>query len=294
MQFSDNKSEFVKNIIVKTKQRDTFMFKNLCAFMFTCIFISQVHAQVGVVNPMSPRQTSVQNSEKSYNYGYSLLAGSAIDSLERANRGGFYLNYDIFDSYVLRPVAHGYAALPVFVQDGVGNFLTNIDDVTSTVDNIFVLRFKDALTSLSRVLINSTIGIGGLFDVAGSFGIERKPMSMATVFGIWGQQQGPYLMIPVYGPTTGRALQGNTIDSAPFFFTPWYVNAVHFALSGIHARAALIEQEGLVDNAIDPYVQTRDFYLMYQQGQVNKAMGIDAPVLKEENLDDEFLDEIDG
>ena len=270
------------------------MLKKCLSFCVIALFATTTYAKTSTINPMSPRQISSVSYDADKSYGYSLLAGSAIDSLERINRGGFYLNYDIFDKYMLRPVAHGYAALPNFVQCGVGNFLSNIDDVTSTIDNIFVLRFKDSFISFARVILNTTIGLGGLFDVAKDMGIDRKPMTMSTVFGIWGQEQGPFLMIPVYGPTSGRALQGNSIDGAPFFIAPWYINAGLFVLNGIHSRAALIEQEGLVDNALDPYIQTRDFYLMYQQGKVQKALGVGPHLDEDKNIDDSLLDEIDG
>ena len=270
------------------------MLKKCLSFCVIALFATTTYAKTSTINPMSPRQISSVSYDADKSYGYSLLAGSAIDSLERINRGGFYLNYDIFDKYMLRPVVHGYAALPNFVQCGVGNFLSNIDDVTSTIDNIFVLRFKDSFISFARVILNTTIGLGGLFDVAKDMGIDRKPMTMSTVFGIWGQEQGPFLMIPVYGPTSGRALQGNSIDGAPFFIAPWYINAGLFVLNGIHSRAALIEQEGLVDNALDPYIQTRDFYLMYQQGKVQKALGVGPHLDEDKNIDDSLLDEIDG
>lgn len=250
-----------------------------------------VQARVSSTNPMSPRQIVEADYRKDQNYGLSLLTGGSIDVFEKANRAGFYVNYDILDKHLLRPVAHAYIKLPQWTQTGVGNFLSNLDDGISTVDNLFVLRFKDSSISLSRFALNSTIGLLGLFDVATSFGIDKVQMDMGTVFGIWGQNQGPFLMIPAYGPSTARDLQGDSIDNIPYIFVPAYITVSKFLISAIHSRAQLISQEGVVDNSFDPYIQTRDVYLMYREGKVNK----DFEENKEsEDIDDSFLDEIDG
>lgn len=252
------------------------------------------YAKRSTLNPMSPRVLEESKYNQDYSYGFSILAGNGIDSLEYVNRLiGWNLNYYVFDKYILRPVAHSYALLPNGVQNSVGNFFGNIGDLNYSVNNLFLLRPYDSFTSFSRLVINSTFGVLGIFDVASVMGIEKKEMPMRTVFGIYGMDNGAYLMVPVYGPTTTRDIQGDTIDNWQYYFFPWYIGIGAWAIEGIHNRAQLVEQESLVDNAIDPYIQTREIYLMYNQGLTGKDSTQDDAKF-EESLDEEFLDEIDG
>ncbi len=269
------------------------MFKKGFVLLISILALASFNAKAKVssTNPMSPRQIVEADYRNNQNYGLSLLTGGAVDVVEKANRAGFYINYDILDKHLLRPVAHAYVKLPQWTQTGVGNFLSNLNDGISTVDNLFVLRFKDSSVSLSRFALNSTVGLLGLFDVATAFGIEKAQMDMGTVFGLWGQNQGPFLMIPAYGPSTARDLQGDSIDNIPYMFVPSYITISKFVISAIHSRAQLISQEGVVDNSFDPYIQTRDVYLMYREGKVNKDIGTTQ---ESESIDDSFLDEIDN
>ncbi len=259
-----------------------------------CALTPAAQAARSLPNPMSPRVLNYTAYHQDYSYGYSKLPGNAIDTLETPNRVvGWNVNYVFFDNYVLRPVAHGYAMLPDFVQTGVGNFLGNLNEVHNVVDNLLLLEFEDSLKSLARFGINSTLGLLGLIDVASDMGLESAPMDLSTVMGRAGTEQGPYLMIPFLGPTTAREIHGDTIDNAPFWLLlPTYANIARWALGGIHARAQLIDQEGVVDNAVDPYASTREIYLMYAEGLVNP----DAALQTDDSItfDESFLDEIDS
>lgn len=267
----------------------------LCLTLTAATLSDTALAQRGSPNPMAPRQLNVASYSQDHAYGYSILAGSAVDTLETPNRVvGWTLNYDVFDRYILRPVAHAYAALPQPVQTGVGNFTYNLSEPNNILNNLFIGEPGDSAVSLSRFVINSTIGILGFIDVASAMGLEPKTMEMKTVLGKAGMEQGPYLMIPVYGPTTGREVQGDTVDNLPYAFFPWFVGIGVWALDGIHSRAQLLDQEGVVDNALDPYVQTRDIYLMYSEGKVDPDAAMQQDSSEDEPLDEEFLDEIDG
>ena len=106
-------------------------------------------------------------------------------------------------------------------------------------------------------------------------------------------EQGPFLMVPAYGPSTARSLQGDTIDGLPWMTLSWPITLGKFALEGVHNRAQLIDQESVVDNALDPYVQTRDVFLMYSHNKVNPV--VEGEVKEDESaIDPDFLDEIDG
>lgn len=259
---------------------------------FTALGSVNAWAAHGQYNPMMPRQLSQESAQADYSYGFSILSGHAIDSLDAPNRAMWFLNYDIFDHYILRPVAHGYAALPQGFQDSVGNFLNNLTEINNVPNNLLVGEPGASGVSLSRFVVNSTIGILGFFDVASHMGLTYSPMQMRTVLGKAEVEQGPFIMIPAYGPTTARDLHGDTIDGLPFFMLSWPITLGKWAVDGIHSRAQLIPQEGVVDNAIDPYIQTRDVFLMYDENKV-KPMA-EGEVESEDNFDESLLDEIDG
>ncbi|MDD5867775.1 MAG: VacJ family lipoprotein [Succinatimonas sp.] len=255
-------------------------------------FAQTVNAAHSTYSPMAPRQLSVKASHADYSYGLSILPGNSIDSIEVLNRNVFWRgNYLVFDRYLLRPVAHAYAKLPNFAKDGVHNFFSNISDLNNTVNNPLVGRFKDSSISISRFTINSTLGLLGLIDVAKHMGLEQKSMSMNTVLGKAGVDQGEYFMLPALGPTTERNIHGSLADSWTFApFNVWTSAALH-VVEAIDIRARLIDQEELIDKSVDPYAQMRQIYLMYQEGQVNPEASME--VKKDENVE-EFLDEIDG
>lgn len=260
--------------------------------MCACFFSTSGYASHGSYNPMMPRQLSEKSAQADYSYGYSILSGNAIDSLEAPNRMMWYVNYNLLDRYILRPVAHTYALLPKDFQKGVGNFFSNLEEVNNIPNNLLVGRPKEAGVSSARLVVNSTIGFLGFFDVASQMGLTAAPMDMQTVLGKAGANQGAFIMIPGYGPGTARDFSGDTIDGLPWIFLSWPIAITKYAISGVHTRAQLIDQEALVDNALDPYVQTRDAFLMHDENKVNPVA--EGEVEAEDNFDEDLLDEIDS
>lgn len=281
-------------INLKRHVKQVFGSSMLCAALMlsTVGLTTEAQAAHGAYNPMMPRQLSEKAASADYTYGYSVLSGHAIDTLEGPNRYMWYLNYDILDKYILRPVSHGYAYLPQGVQNSVGNFFNNLDEINNVPNNLLVGEFASSGTSLVRLAINSTIGILGFFDVASYIGIKHTPMNMATVLGKGKVEQGPFMMIPAYGPTTARDLHGDIIDGLPWYAVSWPITTAKFVIRGIHNRAQLIDQEPVLDNSIDPYIFTRDAYLMYDENKVNPIQ--EGEVTDTDDFDDELLDEIDG
>ena len=279
---------------LKRHVKQVFGSSMLCAALMlsTVGLTTEAQAAHGAYNPMMPRQLSEKAASADYTYGYSVLSGHAIDTLEGPNRYMWYLNYDILDKYILRPVSHGYAYLPQGVQNSVGNFFNNLDEINNVPNNLLVGEFASSGTSLVRLAINSTIGILGFFDVASYIGIKHTPMNMATVLGKGKVKQGPFMMIPAYGPTTARDLHGDIIDGLPWYAVSWPITTAKFVIRGIHNRAQLIDQEPVLDNSIDPYIFTRDAYLMYDENKVNPIQ--EGEVTDTDDFDDELLDEIDG
>ncbi|MGN0903365.1 MAG: VacJ family lipoprotein [Succinivibrio sp.] len=256
--------------------------------LFSALSAEAAHSQY---SPMAPRQISVEASKADYSYGLTILPGNSIDSLEPVNRFPFWnTNYKVLDRYILRPVAHGYAKLPQFSRDGVHNFFSNVHDLTATFDNALIGEFSDSGVSISRFAINTTLGVAGLFDVASRMGIEQKPMSLDTVFGRYGVDQGEYLMVPGMGPATERSLNAGVIDSWPVYFCTLWPGLVVLAVETVDTRAGLIPQEDVIDSAVDPYAQMRQVYLMYAEGRVNPDAAMEN---KQDQNVDSYLDEID-
>ncbi len=221
--------------------------------------------------------------------------GGSSDPFEPLNRASWKLNYDYLDKYALRPVVHGYVAwVPQPLRTGVGNFVHNFDEPSNTLNNLLVGRVMDSGQSVLRFALNSTVGLLGFIDVADGMGLSERRMEMKTVLGKATVNEGPYFMIPVYGPTTMRGLIGDTVDGLyfPYGKMTWAMRAGHWALDGLDSRSRLVDQEAVLDNSLDPYLSAKDFYLQYQEGQVQDGK---APA-KDKESDEElnkYMDEID-
>ncbi len=153
------------------------------------------------------------------------------DPMEGFNRSMYKFNYN-FDKYLFLPVVNTYEfILPTFAQTGVSNFYNNINEVRTFYNSLLQAKGMKSLTTLGRFATNTTIGIGGLFDPATSFGMKRQNEDFGQTLGAWGVPAGPYLVIPVLGPGTVRSTSGFLVDSAvhgaiksavdlPQYFTP--------------------------------------------------------------------------
>lgn len=197
---------------------------------------------------------------------------NARDPLEPLNRGVYAFN-DALDNVVMKPLATGYqAVLPQFVRTGVTNFFSNLDDVTVIVNGILQLKIPQALSDTGRLLINSTIGVLGLFDVATHFGLEKHNEDFGQTLGYWGIGNGPYLVLPFVGPSSFRDGVGRWVD--------WKTDPVRWedhirtrnqflGLRIVNNRANLLDSEKVLDAAaIDRYAFLRDAYLQRRRSLV--------------------------
>jgi phospholipid-binding lipoprotein MlaA len=125
------------------------------------------------------------------------------DPFERLNKFSYRFN-SRFDAAVFLPVANGYRRLPSPLRTGVHNFLGNLAQVDSVINYALQWRLRNGVTSLGRFVINSTLGIGGLFDVATACKLPDRPTGFGTTLAQWGMHPGPYLVIPFFGPSTLR------------------------------------------------------------------------------------------
>jgi phospholipid-binding lipoprotein MlaA len=135
------------------------------------------------------------------------------DPWEGFNRSMYRFNYYL-DTYLLLPVVSGYEFIaPVFVQERVSGFYNNLGEIKNFTNSLFQLKGEESLTTLGRFVTNSTLGIGGLFDPATGFGLERHDQDFGKTLGYWGSASGPYLVLPVFGPSSVRDTGGLAVDA---------------------------------------------------------------------------------
>ena len=194
------------------------------------------------------------------------------DPWESMNRSVASFN-DKVDDNVLKPVATGYRnVVPDFVQTGVRNVFNNFADMWSTVNNLLQLKPLNTAESLGRVIVNTVFGIYGIFDVATYIKLERHPEDFGQTLGYWGVPNGPYLVLPLFGPSTLRDGASLPVD---FAVSPTqYIDDIPtrnqvFALRLVSKRAELLKSGNMLEQAsIDKYSFTRDAYLQYRRSQI--------------------------
>jgi phospholipid-binding lipoprotein MlaA len=136
------------------------------------------------------------------------------DPWEEFNRNVYRFNF-YFDTYLYLPVVSSYEFItPTFVQERVSDFYSNLGEVQNLTNSIFQLKALESVMTLGRFVTNSTLGIGGLFDPATSFGLERNDQDFGKTLGYWGMNSGPYMMLPLAGPSSLRDTGGLAVDSA--------------------------------------------------------------------------------
>ena len=194
------------------------------------------------------------------------------DPWESMNRSVASFN-DKLDDNVLKPVATGYRnVVPDLIQTGVRNVFNNFADMWSTVNNLLQLKPLNTAESLGRVIVNTVFGIYGIFDVATYIKLERHPEDFGQTLGYWGVPSGPYLVLPLFGPSTLRDGASLPVD---FAVSPTqYIDDIPtrnqvFALRLVSKRAELLKSGNMLEQAsIDKYSFTRDAYLQYRRSQI--------------------------
>lgn len=194
------------------------------------------------------------------------------DPWESYNRPMTRFN-DGVDEAVLKPVATAYkAALPQPVRTGVGNFFGNLGDVWSFINNVLQVKPEGALTSFFRVAVNTTFGLGGVLDVATEMRLDRRSEDFGQTLGRWGMGPGPYLVLPVLGPSSLRDAIALPLDFMGHPLGQVHDIPVRNTLLGVRAidtRARLLDVGELLDAAaLDPYSFKRDAYLQKRQSDI--------------------------
>ncbi|MBS0468838.1 MAG: VacJ family lipoprotein [Proteobacteria bacterium] len=198
------------------------------------------------------------------------------DPFEPYNRSMSRFN-DNLDDAVLKPVATAYRDVtPQPLRTGVGNFFSNLGDAWSFVNNVLQLRGREAFDSMVRFSVNSVLGLGGVLDIASEMGVDRHKQDFGLTLGRWGVPTGPYLVLPVLGPSTVRDTAALPVD----FYVGDLVDHVHdipvrnsmYVLRPIDRRAQLLGAGTVLDEAaLDSYSFTRDVYLKLRAGTSGSA-----------------------
>lgn len=201
-------------------------------------------------------------------------ARSSKDPWEGFNRGVFAFN-EAVDAALVKPLAEGYqAAVPSPVRDGVDNILGNLGDAWSTVHLFLQAKPQQGLEMGLRTATNSVLGLGGVLDVASAVGLERSSTEdTGQTLGRWGVRTGPYLVLPLFGPSTLRDALGRPLDMAAsgpsMVFDHKADRSPATVLSVIHTRSRLLGAGRVMDEiALDKYVLMRDAYLQRRRNLV--------------------------
>jgi phospholipid-binding lipoprotein MlaA len=199
-------------------------------------------------------------------------SGNPNDPFEGYNRAMYSFN-DKLDKYALKPTAQAYQTVtPSFVQTGIGNFFGNLADVWTAVNNLLQGKGSDGMSDLGRVIINSTLGLGGLIDIGTEAGLPKHKEDFGQTLGKWGVKPGPYIVLPLLGPSTLRDTVALPVDFKGdlwLYEDPVRVRNTGSVIRVVDKRASLLDAGNLIeDAALDPYQFMRDAYLQRRKNQV--------------------------
>ena len=205
------------------------------------------------------------------------------DPFEDINRLTFEIN-ETLDKVIARPTANFYSKFPTPIKKGVTNLFDNLEEINTSVNQALQGKPLTALNDISRFVINSTIGIAGIFDVATAMGLKRHEEDFGQTLAVWGVPAGPYVMLPVLGPHTVRDLLGRPVSSflsVTFHMTESDVNFGLNMIDALETRERLLEVESLLSG--DKYYFVRDSYIQYLDYEIKDGI----------NVQDDFADDMD-
>ena len=196
-------------------------------------------------------------------------AATEEDPWESINRPIYTFN-DVLDTYALKPLAQGYQFVtPQFLEDGIHNMFRNIGDVGNLANDILQVKPHAAGVDTARLLMNTTLGLAGFFDVGTKMGLHRNDEDFGQTLGYWGMPSGPYVMLPFLGPSTLRDAPSKYVDS---YAEPYrYMHDIParnmaLGMDVIDTRASLLSAEKLING--DKYVFIRNAYLQNREFKV--------------------------
>jgi len=253
-----------------------------------CLFIHKIkHIFLVILISMLAACSSTPSSD---NEEYS----DPKDPLESINRPIWTFTWDYADKYVVKPTSEAYVEyMPTGFRTGLHNVALNLNEPSTIINNLLQGKFSEAGKSTGRFLLNSTIGLFGIFDPASDFDWMRSHEEFGEVLGSYGVDDGPYLV--VLGPSSVREEVGDYVDSYywPLAIIDFWPNLFRQTVLGLEKRAALSEQEQLITDSIDSYEFVKNAYF---QNMEYKVYDGNPPIVIDEEGEDEidsFLDELD-
>ena len=217
-------------------------------------------------------------------FSFPIFGEEISDPFEDLNRDIFIFNEKL-DEKLLKPAALTYRKVtPQFARTGVTNFFNNLEEIDTTINQVLQGEIKYAFNDAGRFVINTTIGLFGLIDVASKMGLERHEEDFGQTLGVWGIDSGPYIIIPFLGPSNPRDLLSRPISSFLSGTFAMEDNDVKITLIGIDAletRERLLDAETLIIG--DKYIFIKDAYVQSREYEINNGS----------TEDDEFLDDME-
>ena len=264
---------------------------------FLIILIFVISSQFQITNLLAASDGKLELTKKNK----SIENTDVKDCFETVNRGVFAFN-KVLDGVFFKPVAKGYRYLPKPIRSGTSNALNNLSNVVTIPNNILQGQIKDAGVNSLRFVINSTLGIAGIFDVASYYGLSKRDKEdYGQTLGTWGFKEGCYFVLPVIGPTTVRDTLGSlanftggdawynvTIRNNTKYFedADYYISRL---TAGVDFRAKNLEAfDSLEKNSLDLYASVRSLYLQDRQ---RKIKNLDVTT---ETMNDDDWEEIDS
>jgi len=218
------------------------------------------------------------------------------DPIESINRPLWTFTWDYADKYVLKPTSLAYVEnVNADVRSGLYNMALNLNEPSTIINSLLQGKFSDAAKSTGRFVLNSTVGLLGIFDPASDFGWGRNEEEFGEVLGTYGVGDGPYLVLPVLGPSSVREEVGDYVDKYywPLAVLDFWPNLLRAGVIGLEARAALVEQEQLINDSVDSYEFVKNAYF---QNMRYKVYDGDPPLELDDESDEEleaFMDEFE-
>jgi len=185
------------------------------------------------------------------------------DPLEIINRPFWTFTWDYADKYVAKPASELYTTYtPPFLRTGLYNMALNLNEPSSVINNLLQFKFTDAAKNTGRFVLNSTVGLLGFYDPASDFLWSGEQEEFGEVLGSYGVSDGPYLVIPAFGPSSVREEVGDYVDGLywPLVVIDFWPNLLRLGVIGLEKRAAVRDQEQLIVESTDPYEFIKNAY----------------------------------
>jgi len=212
------------------------------------------------------------------------------DPWERMNRTTHAFN-DAVDRTIGKPAAKAYVkVMPRFVRTGISNVFNNLNTLNTIVNDVLQGKMHQAGNDSARFLLNTTFGIGGLYDAASKAGLEFNDEDFGQTFGKWGMKPGPYIVWPVLGPSTARDSVGKVVDQFTYPVTYLEDDSTRYIIRGVSLldmRAGLLDLDAQLDRSYDRYSFVRNAWLQRREFQVTDGEIEDPSLELEEGMDEE-------